>query len=38
MNKTKSKHPLLTLDEKDKFYLALSQTNDAVEKFYERTK
>lgn len=30
MNKTKSKHPLLTLGEKDKFYLALSQTNDGA--------
>lgn len=28
MNKTKSKHPLLTLGEKDKFYLALSQEDD----------
>lgn len=30
MNKTKSKHPLLTLGEKDKFYLALSQVDEAT--------
>ena len=30
MNKTKSKHPLLTLGEKDKFYLALSQVDEGT--------
>ncbi len=30
MNKSKSAHPLLTLGEKDKFYLALTRVNDAT--------
>lgn len=30
MNRNKSKHPLLTLGEKGKFYLALSQTDDGT--------
>ncbi len=30
MNKTKSKHPLLTLGENDKFYLALSQIDEGT--------
>ncbi len=30
MSNTKSKHPLLTLGEKDKFYLALSQADEGT--------
>lgn len=30
MNKSKSNHPLLTLGESDKFYLALSQVDDVT--------
>ena len=30
MNKTKSKQPLLTLGERDKFYLALSQIDEGT--------